>query len=103
MDILSQLLTATGIGVLVGPVVWLLLMVAVIGIEHVNDRREYHRRRRIARIEAELDAKSEELRRTILGLAEQLAVDRDEASQQMTRAAYLASGVTTPPRSASDA
>ncbi len=56
------------------------------------------RPRRIARIEAELDAKSEQLRRTILNLAEQLAADRDEASKAMTRRAFLTSGVTPPNR-----
>ena len=54
------------------------------------------RRRRIAQIDAELDAKSEQLRRTILSLAEQLAAEQGEASRQMIRAAFLVTGKTTP-------
>lgn len=65
-------------------------------VEAVTYWAEQRRRRRIARIEAELDAKSEQLRRTILGLAEQLADERDEASRQLARAAFLASGKAPP-------
>jgi F0F1-type ATP synthase membrane subunit b/b' len=54
------------------------------------------RERRAARIEAELDAKSEQLRKTILELAEELAQDRDEASRQLTRAMFLTIGHTAP-------
>ncbi|SER96025.1 hypothetical protein SAMN05443377_12243 [Propionibacterium cyclohexanicum] len=56
-----------------------------------------HRRQaRIAAIEAELDRKQEQLRRTILSLAQQLAAERDEASREMARQAILASGKTPP-------
>lgn len=48
--------------------------------------------RRRARIEAELDARSERLRRTILTLADDLASDRNEASKALTRAMFLTTG-----------
>lgn len=57
---------------------------------------ERRRQARIATIEAELDRKQEHLRRTILSLAEQLAAERDEASREMARQAFLASGKTPP-------
>lgn len=56
------------------------------------------RQRRLARIEAELDQKSERLRSTILGLAEDLAADRDEASRALTKAMFLTTGTNKPPR-----
>lgn len=56
------------------------------------------RQRRLARIEAELDQKSERLRSTILGLAEDLAADRDEASRALTKAMFLTTGTNRPPR-----
>ena len=56
------------------------------------------RQRRLARIEAELDQKSERLRSTILGLAEDLAADRDEASRALTKAMFLTTGTSRPPR-----
>lgn len=83
----------------------LALMVAVVilttwtitGIADWVERRTAARR---ARIEAELDRKQAALRRTTLTVAEGLARDRDEASRQMTRAAFLATGSTSePPRS----
>jgi len=54
------------------------------------------RQARIAAIEAELDAKQAELRRTILNLAQQLAAERDMVSREMARQAFLASGKTPP-------
>lgn len=54
------------------------------------------RQARVAAIEAELDRKQEQLRRTILSLAEQLATERDEVSREMTRQAFLTSGKTPP-------
>ena len=57
------------------------------------------RERRRAQIEAELDATSERLRRTILSLAEDLASDRDEASKALTRAMFLTTGHRSEPRS----
>lgn len=56
--------------------------------EHITEWRQ----RRLARIEAELDAKAERTRRVILRLAEDLAASRDEASQAMARAMFLATG-----------
>jgi hypothetical protein len=56
------------------------------------------RQRRIARIEAELDAKSEQLRDTILAIAEQLADEREQTSQAMHLAA-LDAAKKAPPRS----
>lgn len=77
---------------LVGLVLYLLIQILV---ESIRDWAKERRRRRIARIEAELDAKSEQLRRTILSLAQQLADERDEASRKMSREAFLASGKTS--------
>lgn len=50
------------------------------------------RPRRAARIEAELDRKQEELRSTILNLAEALGADAHEARKSLIRESYLASG-----------
>ncbi len=49
------------------------------------------RRRHLARLQAERDARSQQLRRTILALDQQLAADRDEASRQMAKVALLVS------------
>lgn len=80
-----------------GAIAILLIAVALycIGV-FILDELALARQRRIARIEAELDAKSEQLRRTILNLAEQLAAERDEVSRKLTEQAFLASGKTTP-------
>lgn len=64
---------------------WCLLTVA-------GEVYEEWRKRRRARIEAELNAKAEQLRRTILSLADELAADREEASKALTRAMFLTSG-----------
>ncbi|MBC9944187.1 hypothetical protein ICL81_06625 [Leucobacter sp. cx-328] len=61
-------------------------------LEGFGDWRQSRHQRKLARIEEDLDDAQEELRHTILELAEQLAVDRDEASRALTRAAYLTSG-----------
>ena len=50
------------------------------------------RPRRAARIEAELDRKQDELRATILSLAEALGADAHEARKALIRESYLASG-----------
>lgn len=55
------------------------------------------RDRRIARIEAELDRKQDELRATILSLANALGVESHEARKALIRESYLASG-TVPER-----
>lgn len=59
---------------------------------------EAWREHRRARIEAELDARSERLRRTILSLADDLACDRDEASKALTRAMFLMTDHNDTPR-----
>jgi hypothetical protein len=96
MDALVTVLQAVGLALWVGLVGWVTLLFVQIAVENITDWLDERRRRRIVRIEAELDAKAAELRRTILGLAEQLAAERDEASRAMTRAAFLASGKTPP-------
>jgi len=58
-------------------------------VEAVTDWFARRRQARIAAIEAELDAKQAELRRTILSLATQLAAERDEVSREMARQASL--------------
>ncbi len=55
------------------------------------------RRRRIARIEAELDRQQAELRATILHLADQLGADAHEARKALIRESFLASGRVPPP------
>lgn len=68
-------------------VAWCLLTVA-------GEVYEEWRKRRRARIEAELNAKAEQLRRTILSLADELAADREEASKALTRAMFITGGRT---------
>ena len=48
--------------------------------------------RRRARLEAELDQKQDELRRTILNIAEALGAEGYEARKALIRESYLASG-----------
>lgn len=50
--------------------------------------------RRRARIEAELDRKQEELRRTVLQLADALGMEAHEARKALIRESFLASGRT---------
>lgn len=50
--------------------------------------------RRRARIEAELDQKQDELRRTILDLADALGMEAHEARKALIRESYRASGRT---------
>lgn len=92
MIAVNEILHITG-----GAIAILLIAVALycIGV-FILDELALARQRRIARIEAELDAKSEQLPRTILNLAEQLAAERDEVSRELTEQAFLASGKTTP-------
>ena len=70
-----------------------------LGIEALIDVlvawRQSRHQQKIARIKADLDQAQEELRHTILALAEQLAAERDEAARDLTRAAYLTSGTVT--------
>lgn len=81
----AQALDVVALIVLALIVVSLLITAAV---DEIKDRKRHRR----ARLEADLDRKQEELRRTILRVAEGLAADRDEASRQMARAAFLSSG-----------
>lgn len=48
--------------------------------------------RQPAKAEKRLDEQSEEMRQTILSLAESLAADKDEASRAMARAIFLTTG-----------
>ncbi len=48
--------------------------------------------RRMARIEAELDRKQDELRATVLHLAEALGADAHEARKALIRESFLSSG-----------
>lgn len=56
--------------------------------------------RRRARIEAELDRKQDELRRTVLQLADALGMEAHEARKALIRESFLASGRT--PNESSD-
>ena len=80
----------------------LLVVVAVVLtwclIDALWTEREARQERRRAQIEAELDARSERLRQTILSLADDLASDRDEASKALTRAMFLTTGRIDDPR-----
>lgn len=85
---------ALGLGCLVfaGTLIVLALFLLIqLLIEGITDRLEGRRQRRIARIEAELDAKAADLHRTILAIAGQLADERGRASQEMSTAASLVS------------
>ena len=53
---------------------------------------------RTARIEEELDARAKQVRATILSLADDLASERDEASRELTRAMFLATGRVPKPK-----
>lgn len=79
-------------------VLWVLFQLFLLGAESLGDWLSLRRQRRIARFEAELDAKSEQLRDTILAIAGQLADAREQTSQAMHRAA-LDAAKKAPPRS----
>lgn len=66
---------------------WFLLWILI----DVHEERDAQRK---ARIEVELDAKAEQLRQTILSLADDLAAERDDASRALTRAMFLTTGRT---------
>ncbi|MBN9156925.1 hypothetical protein [Microbacterium sp.] len=68
----------------------LLLGLFVTACEAVEERQR-------AKADATLDAQSEEVRQTILSLAESLAVDKDEATKAMTRAIFLTTGRVAEP------
>ncbi len=67
-----------------------------VGLEWLVDWWRDRRRRRIARIEAELDRQQAELRATILHLANQLGADAHEARKALIRESFLASGKVPP-------
>lgn len=73
-----------------------LVLIAQLLIEGATAWFARRRQARIGAIEAELDRKQEQLRRTILSLADQLAAERDEVSRELARQAFLASGKTPP-------
>lgn len=85
------------VALLLGAALWVVLAMVAYFIDESISWVRSRRRARIARIEAELDAREAELREAVLALAEQLA-DRDDASRALTRAAYLASGSTNASR-----
>ena len=94
MEIVAQIALA-------GLLIILVTFVAVVAwcvFEVLHEQFIEWRQRRLARIEAELDQKSERLRSTILGLAEDLAADRDEASRALTKGMFLTTGTSRPPR-----
>lgn len=105
MDTLAFILHTTSTGVLIGLVCWVAFLWFQIVLDAITDWLAQRRRRRIARIEADLDARAEELRRTILALAEQLAAERDAVSARMASAAAVANSTTAkslPPGSVGD-
>ncbi len=67
-----------------------LFTVLIIGV--FADEVERWKARRRSRVEADLDRQQQELRQTILRIAEELANERNEASREMLRAAFLADG-----------
>lgn len=73
-----------------------LVLIAQLLIEAAAAWFARRRQSRIAAIEAELDQKQEQLRRTILNLATQLAAERDEVSREMARQASLTSRKNPP-------
>ncbi len=95
MEALAAIATASGVVLLVA----ITAFVALCVVDVLWDEYEAWQERRRARIEAELDAKSEQLRQTILSLADEIANDRDEASKALTRAMFLTIGRTDLPRS----
>lgn len=81
----------------IGYAIWYLGLVLWAGGEWLMTW--YHRRReaRIARMEAELDRTQDELRSTILRLADALGVEAHDARKALIRESFLASG-TAPER-----
>ena len=95
MEAVAAIATVAGVALLVTITAFFALCV----VEVLWDEYEAWQERRRTRIEAELDAKSEQLRQTILSLADDLATDRDEASKALTREMFLTTGRTDLPRS----
>lgn len=78
--------------ILCAAIVLLVAVLCVRAVEVFVRWLEHLRRRRIERVEAELDRTQQELRSTILSLAEQLGGDAHEARKALIRESYLASG-----------
>lgn len=74
---------------------WVIVTVLVV---FVLDTHDDWKAARAKRIEAELDARAERMRATILSLADDLASERDEASRELTRAMFLATGRVPKPK-----
>ncbi|PPF44869.1 hypothetical protein C5B85_09020 [Pseudoclavibacter sp. AY1F1] len=74
---------------------WVIVTVLVV---FVLDTYDDWKAARVKRIEAELDARAERMRATILSLADDLASERDDASRELTRAMFLATGRTPEPK-----
>jgi hypothetical protein len=70
--------------------------VVVWAVEGTIELRNRYRQRRMDRYEVEADAQSERLRETIYGLSARISEDRDEASREMTRVAFLTTGRVPP-------
>lgn len=76
---------------------WVMFMAAIVGTfvfggMTLTARVKSRRRRRVARIEADLDRTQAELRQTILRLAEELGADAHEARKALIRESFLATG-----------
>ncbi|WP_282857224.1 hypothetical protein [Pseudoclavibacter helvolus] len=74
---------------------WVIVTVLVV---FVLDTYDDWKAARVKRIEAELDARAERMRATILSLADDLASERDDASRELTRAMFLTTGRTPEPK-----
>lgn len=70
--------------------------VVVWAVEGTIELRNRYRQHRMDRYEAEADAQAERLRETIYGLSARISEDRDEASREMTRVAFLTTGRVPP-------
>ena len=76
------------------PVLLVALLIQVLwegGLALMDAYRD-HRERKVARAEAELDAKALELRATMLQLSEALSTSAHETRKAMIRESFLASG-----------
>jgi hypothetical protein len=85
-----------GIFVIVGSVIYYLALGLWMGGEWLMQLINRRRAVRVARIEAELDRKQDELRATVLQLASALGMEAHEARKALIRESYLASGRIPP-------
>lgn len=74
----------------------LLLLVDALCYMRSRWLKERHKQH-LAELQAERDVRSQQLRRSVLALEQQLTIDRDEISRQMTRITLLESRRTPPP------